>query len=88
VVINKFNVLWTLRSPDKANPELIVHPDRVLPLAVAFEGLETVGRRSAQIVEYRGGAEICKLAARYLDQIGRKPFANFAVEGGFRKGVF
>jgi hypothetical protein len=39
VIIGDFNVMGVMAAPYKANPELIVDPDTVLPLPVAPEFL-------------------------------------------------
>jgi hypothetical protein len=55
VVINKFNVFRAFCSPDEANPEPIIHPDRMLAFAVAFERVKPIGWRRPQIVQGGGG---------------------------------
>jgi hypothetical protein len=87
VVVDKFNVFRTLRSPDETNSELIVHADRIPALTVAPERFEPIGRRCPQIVENDCRVQVAQLAARHLDQAGREALADFAVEGCFGQGV-
>jgi len=42
VVVHYLDVRRAFRRPDKAHPELVVDPDRVLPLAIARQRLKTV----------------------------------------------
>ena len=35
MVVHDLDLRWALRRPNKAYPELVVDPDRVLPLAIA-----------------------------------------------------
>jgi hypothetical protein len=77
VIINEFNILWTLRGPDKANPELVVHA-----------GLKPIGGRYPQIVQCGCGVQITQFAPRHLDQISGEAFTRFIVEDCFGQGVF
>jgi hypothetical protein len=88
VIINEFNILWTLRGPDKANPELVVHADRMLPATIAFQGLKPIGGRYPQIVQCGCGVQITQFAPRHLDQISGEAFTRFIVEDCFGQGVF
>jgi hypothetical protein len=88
VVVGKLDAGWTLLGPDEADAELIVHADRVLALAVALEGLQSIARRGSQILQRHGRLEVLKLSARNLEQIGRKALLGFALEGCFSLRVF
>src|SRR5271170_6576137 len=57
VVVDHFDILGAHRGPPKADTELIVDADRMLPLSVARESLQAVARRGAEIVQSRGGME-------------------------------
>src|SRR6266545_5535314 len=74
VIVHDLDLRRAFRRPDKAHPELIVDPDRVLPLAIARQRLETVAWRRPQVAEIARGVEVAQFPARRLDQIGRKPF--------------
>src|SRR5258705_4469945 len=88
VIINEFNVLWTLRGPDKANPELVVHADRMLPATIAFQGLKPIGGRYPQIVQCGCGGQINQVAPRHPDQISRGDLSRFIVENCLGQGGF
>jgi hypothetical protein len=83
VIVHDLDLSRPFRRPNKAHPELVVDPDRVLPLAIARQRLKTVAWRRPQVAEIARGVEIAQLSARYLDQIGRKALRTFAVEDGF-----
>jgi hypothetical protein len=87
MVISHFDVGWSFGRPSEANPELVVDPDRILSLAVPLERFQSVAWWQPQVAQIDGGIEIAKLAARDLDQIGRKAFRAFALEDGFRGAV-
>src|SRR5205807_7404443 len=82
VVVHNLDLRRAVRRPNKAHPELVVDPDRVLSLAVARQRLETVAWRRPQVVEIVRGVEVTQLPARHLDQIGWKTLCTFAVENG------
>jgi hypothetical protein len=83
MVIDNFNVLRTFGGPDKADPELVVDPDGVLPRAIALEGFKPIAGRRLQIVKNLGGVQQHQFAACDLEQIRRKALAHFVVEDGF-----
>jgi len=82
VVIYDLDLRRALRRPDKAYAELIVDPDRVLPLAITRQRLKTVAWRRPQVPEITRGIEVAQFPARSLDQISRKAFRSFAGEDG------
>src|SRR5262249_36604980 len=45
MVVHDLDLRGAFRCPDKAHPELVVDPDRVLSLAIAGQRLETVAWR-------------------------------------------
>src|SRR5437016_2904028 len=83
VVAEDLDVRRAFPRPNKAHPELVVDPDRVLPLAIARQRLKTVAWRRPQVAEIARGVEVTQFPARHLDQIGRKALRAFAVEDGF-----
>lgn len=83
VVVDDLDLGWALRCPDKTHAELIVDPDRVLPLAVACQRLKAVARRRRQVAEIGRRVEIAQFPARHLDQIRWKALRTLAVENGF-----
>src|SRR5262245_55688981 len=83
MVVHDLDFRRAFRRPNEAHPELVVGPDRVLPVAIAHQRLETVARGRSQVDEIARGVEVAQFAACHLDQIGRKPLWTFAVENGF-----
>ena len=42
VIVRYLNLHWAFRGPNKANPELVVNSDRMLPRSITFQGLKTI----------------------------------------------
>jgi hypothetical protein len=53
VVVGELDLSRAFRSPYEADPVLIIHPDAVLPTAVALEGFKAVRRRYPEVVQGR-----------------------------------
>ena len=83
MVVHDLDLRRALRRPNKAHPELVVDPDRVLPLAIARQSLKTVAWRRPQVAEIARGIKVAQFSARHLDQIDRKALRTFAVAYGF-----
>jgi len=64
VIIHDLYVFGACERPPKADTELLVHADTVLPGAVAFEGFEPVARRDAEVFEMAGDLQLPKLESR------------------------
>src|SRR3546814_17992820 len=72
VVIDDLHVVRIAAAPAEADTPLVVDPDAVLSLAIAFEQLQPVCGRNPQVIERSGGVEHAQLApGDLLDQIGR-----------------
>ena len=80
MIVRHFDVGRPLKCPPEADSELVVDPDRVLPLTISLDRLETIAGRLTQVTKIGSGAELAKLAARYLDQIRREALWTFAAE--------
>ena len=74
MVVHDLDIRRAFRRPNKARPELVVDPDRVLPLAIARQRLKTIAWKRPQVAEFARSVEVAQFPARHLDQIGRKPF--------------
>jgi hypothetical protein len=83
VVVHDFDISRAFRRPDKAHPELVVDPDRVLPLAITRQRVKTVAGRRHQVAEISSGVEVPQFPARHPDQISRKALRSFAIEDSF-----
>ncbi len=70
-------MLGAARSPDKANPPLIVDADTVLARAAAAQGFQPIARRRGKVRQAFGGMQLPQLALRdalhVLGQAARKP---------------
>jgi hypothetical protein len=64
MVINDLDVVDISLSPGEASPPLVIDPATMLPLAVAFQGLEPVAWRDLQVLERFGAMEIQELPPR------------------------
>jgi hypothetical protein len=51
MVINDLHVVDISLSPGEANPPLVIDPDTMLFLAVAFQSLKPVAWRDLQVLE-------------------------------------
>jgi len=58
VVVHDLDAGWAFCSPNKAHPELVVDPDRVLPLAIARQSLKMVAWRCPQVAEIARGVKV------------------------------
>jgi hypothetical protein len=87
VIVHDLDVCGALGRPNKTDPELVVDPYRMLPFAITSQGFETIARRRIQVGQIGRGVEVPQLAARNLDQIGRKTLRLFAAEDGFGRLV-
>src|SRR5262249_13659230 len=62
VVVDDFDIGWTLLRPDKADAPLIVDADRMLPAAIPCQRFEAGAGRRAQIRKDARVVEHIKLA--------------------------
>jgi hypothetical protein len=51
VVVDDFDLVRIVLSPNKANPPLVVDSNRVLTTPITLQRFETVCRRYAQVIE-------------------------------------
>src|SRR5581483_7376554 len=64
VVVDDLDFICLPVRPAETDPPLLVDPDAVLPLAVAFERLEPISRRRHQVAKCLSTVKIEQLAAR------------------------
>jgi hypothetical protein len=48
VIIDNFNVIWSVLAPDEADPPLIVDPYGVLPIPIALQRVQPVARQTPE----------------------------------------
>jgi hypothetical protein len=88
MVVNDLDLFGIGTGPHKAEPELVVDPDRIAPRAVPAERFKPVGRRASQIGQGTGFAEHYQFSPGWPDQVRRKPFAwAVALENRFGANV-
>src|SRR5437868_12824238 len=78
VIIDDLDLVRMAFLPDKANPPLIVDPDRVLPASITSESLKPIGGRHTQIIEPSGIVEKTQLAKRASLNVRRQPATGVA----------
>ena len=72
MIIDNLDVRRTVFRPSKANPPLVVDPDRMLASSILGQRLQTIARRNSQIVELLGGFKGFKLPASHRKYLNRK----------------
>lgn len=87
MVVNDFNVERVPLAPAKTESPLLVHAHAVLSLAIAFERLELISGRHAQVTDIRRCIQVLKLLSRTLLNLAIKPFDKLTAEDGFRSLV-
>ena len=65
MVVGDFDVGGVAVTPDDAHAELVVHPDGMLAVAIAFEGFQPVGGRDAERVERDSRVQHGELTLRH-----------------------
>jgi hypothetical protein len=81
MVVNDLDVLGARGRPTKANAPLIVDANAVLPVPVAFESLQPIAGRDAQILEATGDFQLSQLAACDRGNAFESPDSISAGEG-------
>jgi hypothetical protein len=64
MIIHDLYIVGITLLPAKADPPLLVDPDRMLPLAVSREGLQAIARRHTQVIQARCSVQQRQLPAR------------------------
>jgi len=73
--------------PDKADPPLIIDPNRMLSLTVRSKCFEPIARGHAKIAEHPGLIQKTKLSERDVLDISRQSSAPTAGPDQFRFGI-
>src|SRR5262245_39979576 len=79
VVVDDLNTFCAAVLPDKANSNSAVHPDRMLPGTVLLKAVQLVSGRTIQIPQLLCGLDHPKLAATYLNKVGREALGTLAL---------
>lgn len=76
MIVNNFNICRSLIGPAKTNSELVIDTNTPLVFSVAAEGLETITRRCAHIIQALREIELNQFAqSRTFDAC---PFSHMA----------
>jgi hypothetical protein len=65
-------------APSKANPELVIDPNRVLPGPVVVKGMQLVARRHFEIVEFGSYIDHLQLSLSNRAQICGRDLRAFS----------
>ena len=79
VVTDELDMNGTLRSPNEADPKLIIDTDVVLARSIACQRLRTDTRRHPKIVELLRALELFQLASGYRLDVP-EPLYSLATE--------
>ena len=69
MVVHNLNIDRTKIRPRKADAELIIDPDAMLPLSITAQLLQTVPRRRPHVLERRGPVQLIQLPPRDPPQL-------------------
>ena len=58
VIIDNFDAVSVAVAPDEAKPPLIIDPHAMLPLSLAVQRFQTIGRRRGQVPKFRCAVEL------------------------------
>ena len=72
MVVDEFYVRGIRAGPAETDPPLVVDPNAVLPGAIAFELLQPVAGRHAEVIERFGGIQGDEFPEHRPSEIGRK----------------
>ena len=80
MVVHNFHVQRIFALPAETNAPLIVHTDAMLPVAVAFQGFQTVAVRRAQVIQSSRLMQQQQFAPRHALNLLRQPPGRLIVE--------
>jgi len=87
VIVDDFDMRRSSLISDKADPPLIVDPNRMLSLTVRSKGFEPIARWHSKIAEHPGLIQKTKLSERDVLDISRQFSAPTAGPDQFRFGI-
>jgi hypothetical protein len=71
MIVDDFDILGAVISPSDTHPELVVDPDAVLSLSIAFKGFQTIPGWNAKVIQPARNLQLTKLAAGYRGNISK-----------------
>lgn len=78
MVVNDFDVVGIATAPAKADTPLIIDPNTVLTLSIAFQLLEVIARRRPQVVQLNRRIHMAQLPEHDAPKVGRETTHWFA----------
>jgi hypothetical protein len=78
VIVRNFNVHRPFWRPVKANPKLVIDPNRILSSTVTGERLQPIAGWCSKVTPIDGCIKIAELTPRDLDQIGWETLRTLA----------
>jgi hypothetical protein len=73
VVIHDFDIFGTSVRPTETHAELFVDTNTMLPLAIAFQGFQSIPWRYPQIVQSARDLQLPELTSRYGCDVREPP---------------
>lgn len=71
VVICNFDAIYTVVSPHKTNPELIVNPYAMLSLSIILKGFQHIARWNFQRIQRNNSINLIELSLRHSPDLLR-----------------
>ena len=82
MIVCDFDIVGVSVPPHEAHSPLLVDPNAVLSLAIAFEGLQPVARWDPKVSKVHGAIQHEELAVRGTPQLSQEPLDRFPPEQG------
>jgi hypothetical protein len=70
MIIDNLNIVGTVFPPLKANPPLVIDPDAVLPLPIAYERFKPIAGQACQVAQAGRLVQQIKAPLRLRDERG------------------
>jgi len=80
MAVHNFHVQRIVTLPAKANPQLVIDTDAVLPVPVTLQRFKPIPRRSAQILQAPGLVQQQQFPPRHSLNLRRQPPGRFVIE--------
>jgi len=87
VVVDDLYVFRSFLGPDEAHPELIIDPDRMLPITIPAQSFKPISRRRSQIIQVNRSVEIAKFPPGDFHKASWKAFRALALKDRFRHPI-
>jgi len=78
MIVDDLDVKGVTVTPPETDPPLLVDPDAVLALAIAFQSLELVRARNQKVFQVSSRVQLLQLHQRPLLNVSRKTLGELA----------